>query len=94
MSLHLLAKKASLDIPSAASVLQALPFAAYTTDADGCITAFNEAAAQMWVGPIIFVLIQNELGPSGRDYTEIAHRNKKSSPVKPGAFDSTQLFDD
>lgn len=31
-----------------AEVLQALPFAAYTTDADGRITFYNESAAALW----------------------------------------------
>ena len=29
-------------------VLEALPFAVYTTDADGRITSYNEAAAELW----------------------------------------------
>jgi two-component system CheB/CheR fusion protein len=48
MSLHLVAAPDALDIPTAADVLQALPFAAYTTDASGRLTAFNEAAATLW----------------------------------------------
>jgi PAS domain S-box-containing protein len=37
-----------LDIPSAGDVLEALPFAAYTTDYQGRITGFNEPAAVLW----------------------------------------------
>ena len=31
-----------------ADLLDALPAAVYTTDADGCIAAYNEAAADLW----------------------------------------------
>jgi two-component system CheB/CheR fusion protein len=48
MSLHLVAAPDALDITTAADVLQAMPFAAYTTDADGRLTAFNDAAATLW----------------------------------------------
>ena len=48
MSLHLVSNDAPLDTPSAQAVLSALPFAAYTIDADGRITAFNRAAAELW----------------------------------------------
>lgn len=48
MSLHLVAPADSLQLPPAGDMLQALPFAAYTTDAHGRITAFNEAAAVLW----------------------------------------------
>jgi PAS domain S-box-containing protein len=46
MSLHLVSDTASE--PEALDILKALPFAAYVTDRDGRITAFNEAAAAMW----------------------------------------------
>jgi PAS domain S-box-containing protein len=36
--------------PSSRIVLGALPVAIYTTDADGCITFYNEAAARLWGG--------------------------------------------
>jgi two-component system CheB/CheR fusion protein len=48
MSLHLVAAADALDIPAAADLLQVLPFAAYTTDPGGRLTAFNEAAAVLW----------------------------------------------
>jgi len=48
MSLHLVAAPNPLDLPGAGDVLQSLPFAAYTTDPAGRITAFNEAAATLW----------------------------------------------
>ena len=48
MSLHLVAPPQTLDIPGGGDVLHALPFAAYTTDSEGRITAFNEAAASLW----------------------------------------------
>lgn len=48
VSLHLVAQPAPFDMPDARDLLQALPFAAYTTDADGRITAFNQAAVTLW----------------------------------------------
>ncbi len=48
MSLHLVPDLPPFELPSGLDVLNALPFAAYTTDADGRLTAFNQAAAQMW----------------------------------------------
>ena len=47
MSLHLVPDM-TVDEPDAMDVLKALPFAAYTTDRDGRIIAFNEAAAALW----------------------------------------------
>jgi PAS domain S-box-containing protein len=48
MPLHLVSDCEPLDRPDAVALLQALPFAAFTTDAQGRITAFNEAAASLW----------------------------------------------
>src|SRR5262249_53273546 len=48
MSLHLVPDSEPLDRPDAVALLQALPFAAFTADAQGRITAFNEAAASLW----------------------------------------------
>ena len=48
MSLHLAAGPRIFDAPSAEDFLEALPFATYTTDAEGRITAFNQAAVEMW----------------------------------------------
>jgi PAS domain S-box-containing protein len=48
MSLHLATAEDPLDIPDGRDLLLALPYAAYTTDAHGRITGFNEAAVQMW----------------------------------------------
>ncbi|HWY60318.1 MAG TPA: PAS domain S-box protein [Rhizomicrobium sp.] len=48
MSLHLAAVNDLIDPPSAVAMLKALPFAVYTTDPEGRITAFNEAAVEMW----------------------------------------------
>ena len=48
MSLPLAANDAICDAPSADEILQALPFAAYTTDPAGRITGFNKAAVEMW----------------------------------------------
>src|SRR5471032_307219 len=48
MSLHLAAPIPLFEIPEGDDILQSLPFAVYTTDGEGRITAFNSAAAQMW----------------------------------------------
>jgi PAS domain S-box-containing protein len=48
MSLQLAADDGFFKAPEAGDILAALPFAAYTTDADGRLTAFNEAAANLW----------------------------------------------
>ncbi len=48
MSLHLVSEAAPHYMPDAMDVLRALPFAAYTTDAEGRITGFNEAAVELW----------------------------------------------
>ena len=48
MSLHLTKAPDLLDFSGAAEMIHALPFAAYTTDPSGCLTAFNEAAATLW----------------------------------------------
>ena len=47
MSLHLVPDIA-INEPDARDLLKALPFAAYVTDPDGRITAFNEAASALW----------------------------------------------
>ena len=48
MSLPLAANDAIFDAPNAEEILSALPFAAYITDAQGRITAFNPAAVELW----------------------------------------------
>jgi len=48
MSLHLAANDGFLDTLDPREMLRALPFAAYTTDANGRVTAFNEAAVKLW----------------------------------------------
>ncbi len=49
MSLHLVPDDMPLDAaPISSEMLAALPFAAYTTDAHGRITGFNQAAALLW----------------------------------------------
>lgn len=48
MSLHLVPDAEPLDSPNAMDLLRALPFAAFTADAAGRITAFNEAAVLLW----------------------------------------------
>jgi len=47
MSLHLVPDIATNE-PDARDLLKAMPFAAYVTDPDGRITAFNEAASMLW----------------------------------------------
>ena len=48
MSLHLAANEGIFDAPTGDQILAAIPFAAYTTDPSGQITAFNPAAVEMW----------------------------------------------
>ncbi len=48
MSLQLAATPCSLDALGAEDLLQALPFAAYITDLEGRIMAFNGPAAELW----------------------------------------------
>ena len=48
MSLNLAAISTIMKAPSGEEILEALPFAAYSTDAEGRITAFNMAAVRMW----------------------------------------------
>ena len=48
MSLHLAASEDIFEAPAAEAMLEALPFAAYATDPQGRITAFNAAAVEMW----------------------------------------------
>ncbi len=48
MSLHLAANDEICDTPASDEILRALPFAAYISDAAGRITAFNEAAMEIW----------------------------------------------
>jgi PAS domain S-box-containing protein len=48
MSLHLALPPVLFETPGAEDLLQSLPFAVYTTDAEGRITAFNEPAVEMW----------------------------------------------
>lgn len=48
VSLHLMPAPDALDLPGAADVIHAPPFAAYTTDPSGRLTAFNEAADTLW----------------------------------------------
>ena len=48
MSLHLAANDGIFEAPAGEQILAAIPFAAYTTDRAGRITAFNPAAVEMW----------------------------------------------
>jgi PAS domain S-box-containing protein len=48
MSLRLAVPPVLFETPGAEDLLQSLPFAVYTTDAEGRITAFNNPAVEMW----------------------------------------------
>jgi PAS domain S-box-containing protein len=48
MSLHLIASDDVLALPGTRELIHALPFAAYTTDKDGRLTGFNDAAVTLW----------------------------------------------